>query len=190
MMIQQSTSYENGAITSMTIIGMLLRQVDPFAVYAAERELAQHGRKVERELLVSQYLVLGQLRTLVRKIIETGDETQIDTAVGAAIMEGPDESKNPRFVAPLKTGLLHSAIVLTFIPLHVLIGFIQLGRPIQFMNWKWLAVIEIVLIPLCFVHAFLGARIGRNKANRIAGGLLGLGVIVFVYWITQYRGKR
>ena len=33
---------------SMTPLGMILRKVDPFAVYAAERQLAAHGRSIPR----------------------------------------------------------------------------------------------------------------------------------------------
>jgi uncharacterized protein YqfA (UPF0365 family) len=52
----------------MSLIRMLLSRVDPFAVYAAERELVESGIQIPRERLVSHYLVQGQLRTLVSKL--------------------------------------------------------------------------------------------------------------------------
>jgi hypothetical protein len=53
-------------------------KVDPFAVYAAERELAAAGRTVPRELLVSHYLLCGQLRTLVSKLLGAPPGGRVD----------------------------------------------------------------------------------------------------------------
>src|SRR5690242_3923583 len=131
-----------------------------------ERELARHGVRVGRETLVSHYLVLGQLRTLVAQLTASTPRPEVHEAVAAALLAGPDESANPRFVAPLASGLVFGGLVLAAV---AVLGGIRLGGAMRYLDPVWLLVIGGTLVSLCLAYTFLGARIGRVRANRILG---------------------
>jgi len=171
---------------AMTFFGMFMSRVDPFAVYAAERELAKHGRSVRRNVLVSHYLLRGQLRTLVRNLIAARDNEQLEKAIAAAIIEGPNESANPRFVAPLLTGLGYSAGVIAIVAIDGVLRFARSGLQVESIDWRWPSVIGMALIALCMTYAFLGAQIGRVKASKTMSIILGLALVGFIFWLTRY----
>ena len=168
----------------MTFIGMILRKVDPFAVYAAERQLADCGVSVPRESLITHYLIRGQLRTTVRCLCD-GESESIDVALAKAIIEGPDESKNPRFVAPLRTGLLCSVVVTVMIGSVVAIKVVATGIDVSHTDWRGPAIVFGIVITTCMAYAFAGARFGRERARAPVMACFGLAAAGLIYWMTR-----
>jgi hypothetical protein len=174
----------------MTFFGMLMARVDPFAVYAAERELANHGISVPHNILTTQYLVRGQLRTIVKKLVSRPENQTIQEAAGAAILEGPDESKNPRFVAPFLTGAVYGAGVILAI---AILGAFHLAGHVPVIiefNWVWAAAAAAILVGICMVYGYLGAKIGRVKANNFLVLALALTLVGCIYWGTKYLDAK
>jgi hypothetical protein len=172
----------------MTFLRMLIMKVDPFAVYAAERELAAAGRTVPRELLVSHYLLCGQLRTLVSKLLVAPPGGRVDDIIAAAIALGPDESANPRFVSPLCTGSVLSAVTLILAAVLGLIDVVHMGWASAFaaIDLRGAAMIAGFIVVMCMAYAFLGARIGRESARKAIGLLAGLALVGLIVWLTHY----
>ena len=175
----------------MTILSMLMAKVDPFAVYAAERELAMRGRSVPREVLVSHYLMNGQLRTLVARLVDAPPGASVDDAVASALAEGPNESANPRFVSPFRTGMLLSVTVLVLVaggaPRIVLMG---LGLPVAAFDSRWVVGFAGFAIAMCMAYAYVGARIGRETARKLIGLLAGLWLVAVIFLLTRYLDRR
>lgn len=155
----------------MGILKMMMLKVDPFAVYAAERELAAHGHSVPREVLVAHYLVLGQLRTAVQRITDNVPELPVEAAMSAAVVEGPDESDNPKFVSPICTGFLYCGLVLLPVGVVALSTTAAVSLPV-FKEWRWVLAVALLLATTCFGYAFLGSRWGARESPCSGDGVL------------------
>ncbi len=169
---------------AMTFVGMLLRKVDPFAVYAAERELAQRGISVQRDLLISSYLVNGQLQTFVAKLIAEPED--ITAAFAKSMMDGPGGFRKQQSVSLLVRGLLFSIAMIgalaAFGGLHALRFGMSLNRALSF----WAIVVAGCVILLCITYAVLRSRLGRETANRIIGFVIAFGLYAFCFfWIKR-----
>ncbi len=170
----------------MTFIRMVLSDIDPFAVYAAERELSEHGITVTREQLAAHYSAQGQLRTAVSKLTASPPPASIKEAFAAALIDGPDESANPRFVAPLRMGILYSAVVLIAIAIE---GGLRMSRLVSVtdqVRWDWVLTTGALLIGICMAYALLGARIGKRTANKFLSLGVALAFLGFMYWLTRH----
>jgi hypothetical protein len=176
----------------MTFLSTLMANVDPFAVYAAERELATHGRSVPREVLVPHYLRRGQLRTLVIKLIAAPPGALVDHAVAAAVAEGPDESANPRFVSPLRTGMVLSFWVLVVVAVSVAPRMVLMGMrlPVAAFDTRWVVGFAGFTIAMCMAYAYIGARIGRDTARKLGGLLAALVLVGAIFLLTRYLDRR
>ena len=197
----------------LDFIHMLLIRLDPFKVYRAERALRAHGIRLPRDVLINHYLVMGQLETLTARLLEhTGERagdwweelTAVDIKQAKGLQEGafqvpaaasshnplhrlfhPETFSDVPIRHPLAAaiwnsivGTLFAAAVATFISIwQGVIGF-----PI---SWTRLAYVEGGLIATCWVHAFLGSRVGGQQASKILGLVFGLGMVVAVYYLTQ-----
>ena len=139
---------------------MQFAKVDSFAIYAAEKKLAARGIVVPRQLLIDQYLIQGQLRTTVRHLIDAPPATPISHSFAKAIIEGPNESKNPKFIAPVRTGILYSALILALAGLEVALRVHNNQLSGKLSDWLIPGLIVVLLVAASMGYTFLGSRYG------------------------------
>jgi hypothetical protein len=115
----------------------------------------------------------------------------VDDAVASALAEGPNESANPRFVSPFRTGMLLSVTVLVLVaggaPRIVLMG---LGLPVAAFDSRWVVGFAGFAIAMCMAYAYVGARIGRETARKLIGLVAGLWLVAVIFLLTRYLDRR
>jgi hypothetical protein len=62
----------------------------------------------------------------------------------------------------------------------------RLGGGADQMRWDWVLATGAMLVSICVAYAFLGARIGRVKANKLMSVAVALAFVGFIYWLTRY----
>jgi hypothetical protein len=69
------------------------------------------------------------------------------------------------------------------------LGAVQLSRvgaAADQIRWDLFLAAAATLVGICFAYAFLGARIGRVKANKVMSVAVALALVGFIYWLTRH----
>jgi hypothetical protein len=95
-----------------------------------------------------------------------------------------------RITYPLRTATILSGYCLGCV---LLVGFgkyvFYSGRLIAAPDWRWIASTIVGIIAVCFSYAYLGARIGRRKAQQSIIVVLVVGLIAGIWFLTRYLDK-
>jgi hypothetical protein len=164
---------------------LALAGVDPFAVRAAERELAELGVRIERRDLAAHYLVTGQLQTLVarlRAISAERRESEWRRALAEDLIEhGREPAAGFDLPAPAMVGWLYplvGLVLLSVAAFAIWTASPQLLRSaLPGLAGAWGAIVLISI-----VYAQVGRRWGRHAAQNAALLLLAvlvLGVLIY-----------
>jgi len=147
-------------------IGMLLRGVDPFAVYRCERTLKDAGVVIDRDRLVSHYLVMGQLDTLAKRVTSLGEGASPVEVMQSDLLNS-DIASDPRLVNPMGWTLIGTAGGVFLFSVVAAASLVRWPGALKSLDAGTIAisVAGIVLTSLCY--AFLGWRYGRKNAAGI-----------------------
>jgi hypothetical protein len=171
---------------------MILAGADPFAIRAAERELASHDRRIPRDLLVRHYLRQGEIRTLVAKTIAAPPNADEDLFRDAGL-EGPIDRANLRFVNPLRTGLYLSGVTLALLAVAFIgrLAFYLRDIPGGGLAVSWLGIVATAafMVAMCMAYAYIGAYVGRESARKIVSAIAGAAVVVLIFWLAHYLNR-
>lgn len=144
---------------------MLLQGVDPFAVYRCQRRLRDLGVAVARSELVSHYLAMGQLDTLVRSVASRDEGASVVTAMKSDLLNfRPGVASNPRLVNPLAWTIFGTVVGGVLTSILAVAWIIRWPEATASLDLKAIAVGfgAVVLTSACY--AFLGYRFGRRSA--------------------------
>lgn len=177
--------------TLIDYLRMTRNGIDPWAIWRAEQQLEHLGARASRDELIKLYHATGQLRSLVQFVSESRIQGDLNAEhFGRAIMIGPDESRNPRPVAPAAMAIAQCLGLL--VPSTVAVAFVWLqdamgAKLIAASDIRWDYVLggALALCAVIALHAFVAARVGVHTSRLIVFGPAALLAAIGVGWMVK-----